>query len=349
MISNTQIKHYDLLESFITTHIESRYKPIAKGFIPYLSDKINKLAQQLIADLVQVIKKKGEANTSFRHKFSQHIMTSPAGFALIQQIILDDYQLVLTQQQKIRKNATLDILGPIFNCCCYQHDLYIRWAPDNEYLSQSFSVTPSSLLFQYHPQKTLQDYWQAALTQCHTDIIFRVEKNELYAHQSILQIRSEYFRTLLQHPFKEKEEGIVQVNDCSYEVFKNFLEFIYTGNIKDLSEEIQTSIDLFKLGHLYQEDALIVRCIDKINAWLLENTIDNHFDAIFELGSTYQIPDFINACLQGIEKNRKYLKRLSHLINRENLSIPIKMAQQTKNLEVKNQLLVITEKYLAKI
>lgn len=67
------------------------------------------------------------------------------------------------------------------------------------------------------------------------DVVFRVIETEevIYAHKTILQLRSEYFRTLFTSGMKESEVQIPEIEiDLPKDIFMILLEFIYTGKMK---------------------------------------------------------------------------------------------------------------------
>lgn len=54
----------------------------------------------------------------------------------------------------------------------------------------------------------------------------------LSAHKIILMVRSPVFARMFQHDqFTEKKENRVDLEDISVDVFRNLLEFIYTGKV----------------------------------------------------------------------------------------------------------------------
>lgn len=348
MTSHHSITHHNLLSEFLTKYIDFEFRPLASHYVSHIDQSIDKLARRILADLQEEMKelKPRKRKNFFEKKFENYLHSFSESHNVIKEVILDNYELMLSFE-KISEDAKSvphkNILCPtIFSRqkSVYPRHLEVRWAPDNCYLYQEHSLSLSPH-FTSNIKEIIETDWQAALNQHHTDIKFLLDDNkELYAHRSILQIRSPYFEALFAHPLKEKQTGEIHITNCSYEVFKKILEFIYKNDIDDLcAKDIKTLIELLPLAHLYQVDSLVALCTDKLNAWLAENKMDEYFNDIFYLGVTYQIRDFMQACLRAMENDKQYLEQLELLINPENLESVIEMAKNTSDNEIRCSLL----------
>ncbi len=71
----------------------------------------------------------------------------------------------------------------------------------------------------------------AYTTKAFADLEFVVEQTRLHAHKAIVICYSDYFKALLVGQFKESGTRSILVTDCSAEIFRMVLEFIYTRNI----------------------------------------------------------------------------------------------------------------------
>lgn len=56
------------------------------------------------------------------------------------------------------------------------------------------------------------------------------------AHKSILAARSPVFGAMFEHEMEERKNGKVQILDVESDVFKEMLQFIYTGRTEKLKE-----------------------------------------------------------------------------------------------------------------
>lgn len=65
------------------------------------------------------------------------------------------------------------------------------------------------------------------------DFTFKFETNEIKAHKFVLATRSPVFKKLFETDMKEKQSGIIEIEDASFQAFTIFLDFIYGGDYKD--------------------------------------------------------------------------------------------------------------------
>lgn len=69
-----------------------------------------------------------------------------------------------------------------------------------------------------------------------SDITLQVSEKEFHVHKVILANRSPVFEAMLNHDMKEKQEGIIQIKDVSFEVFQEVLRFMYTGRVDQIEK-----------------------------------------------------------------------------------------------------------------
>ena len=85
-----------------------------------------------------------------------------------------------------------------------------------------------------------RDLYKLILNNLFADVYFEVEGKIIPAHRNILICRSEYFRAMLSSKsvFKESNDinhsptNPIYIKDMSHEVFKELLNYIYTGCVK---------------------------------------------------------------------------------------------------------------------
>jgi len=83
--------------------------------------------------------------------------------------------------------------------------------------------------------------------------VFIVEGKKIYSHKLLLQLRSEYFRDLFASGYESQE---IEIKDCAYAHFKEFLMYLYSDNCLINSENSEV---LHRLGKQYHLDALVSR------------------------------------------------------------------------------------------
>lgn len=64
------------------------------------------------------------------------------------------------------------------------------------------------------------------------DVKFVIGKQTLMAHKAIITTRSKVFRAMLFHDTKEKADGVIEIKDTNFEVFKSFVKYLYTNQIE---------------------------------------------------------------------------------------------------------------------
>ncbi|EFN89649.1 RCC1 and BTB domain-containing protein 1 [Harpegnathos saltator] len=94
-----------------------------------------------------------------------------------------------------------------------------------------------------------------------SDLTIQVEGKPIYVHKAVLKIRCQYFRAMLQEPWAENNQSVIEHDQFSYIVYKAFLNYLYTGEV-DLPPE--NALELLDLANVYFENQLKRRCIQMI-------------------------------------------------------------------------------------
>jgi len=104
----------------------------------------------------------------------------------------------------------------------------------------------------------IEDFRRLLNNQNMSDVTFEIEGQLLYAHTCILMARCEPLDRMLNGPMMESD-GIVRIEDTTYEVFKAFLEYLYTDNVEQLSfleVDINFALELLSLADQYLVEPL---------------------------------------------------------------------------------------------
>jgi len=88
----------------------------------------------------------------------------------------------------------------------------------------------------------------------YSDLTFIVENKEIYAHKALLCLRVEYFKNMFSEHMLEKNSQVVEIFEYAYDVFLEFLSFVYSSEINKKSFEVIK--ELFKLSDNYAYDPL---------------------------------------------------------------------------------------------
>ena len=109
----------------------------------------------------------------------------------------------------------------------------------------------------------------------HTDVIIEVKERQFKVHKAILTARSSVFDAMFTHRLTESNTGLVPIEDCEPNIFEEFLFFLYTGKIQQLS--IENVCELYYVADKYQVSELKEECVNFLKKSL---TIESICDAI---------------------------------------------------------------------
>ncbi|KAI1725738.1 BTB/POZ domain-containing protein [Ditylenchus destructor] len=166
-----------------------------------------------------------------------------------------------------------------------------------------------------------------------SDIKFLVEGKTVYAHRIVLVNTSERFCELLKDP-----NGVVELNDVTYSVFRAILEYIYSSNadFRKICTDCDIShlLNLLLSSRIYGLHSLNTECLKFIKSMLSNANCliihsfaqENSFDTLVSgcedfmlchLAELTENADFI-ACLRSHNFKRSLIARFIHSINHRN-------------------------------
>jgi len=122
--------------------------------------------------------------------------------------------------------------------------------------------------------KLSEDFSSLLRQEEFTDITFIVDGQQFNAHKAIVAARSPVFRAMFKHGMMESETNQIKVPDVTSDVFRQLLNFIYTGKCEDIQEHADT---LLAAADKYELLRLKVMC-EECLSWNL--TTDNAADII---------------------------------------------------------------------
>ncbi|XP_054004464.1 RCC1 and BTB domain-containing protein 1-like isoform X2 [Hylaeus anthracinus] len=94
-----------------------------------------------------------------------------------------------------------------------------------------------------------------------SDLTIEVQGKPIHVHKSILKIRCHYFRTMFQEHWVENNQSVIEHDQFSYDVYRNFLKYLYTDEIE---LDVENGLELLDLANAYSESHLKRRCIQMI-------------------------------------------------------------------------------------
>lgn len=134
------------------------------------------------------------------------------------------------------------------------------------------------------------------------DVILRVEDKEFRAHKTVLMARSTVFAAMFQHDFLEKQTNIINIEDCDSESFGDFLNFLYFGELGDIS--FCNVFHLFATSNRYDVQDLKSFCVEYMLHYLTKDTAP----AVMELAEMYDEQKLWHAAKYCRIKNKVTVK-----------------------------------------
>ncbi|KAH9364049.1 hypothetical protein HPB48_016387 [Haemaphysalis longicornis] len=98
-----------------------------------------------------------------------------------------------------------------------------------------------------------EDFGQLLASRRFSDVILTVGGKDIHAHKNILSARCPVFAAMFEHKMKENNQGRVEITDCDFEIFREVIEFIYTGRASELNkmaEQVLVAADKYDLRRL---------------------------------------------------------------------------------------------------
>ncbi|KAJ7384423.1 Ankyrin repeat and BTB/POZ domain-containing protein 2 [Desmophyllum pertusum] len=147
-----------------------------------------------------------------------------------------------------------------------------------------------------------------------SDITFIVEDRPFYAHKIILATASKRFKAMLSSQTVEPNDGsnpCIEISDIKYEIFTLVIQFLYSGAVKEPSDQIQI-LELLQASQFFMLESLKRHC-ERLAADHLdcENVVDTYVYARVSITSFVFL---LFLCLFTVLTQFKHcLKRLGRL------------------------------------
>ncbi|KAJ8680807.1 hypothetical protein QAD02_016594 [Eretmocerus hayati] len=137
-----------------------------------------------------------------------------------------------------------------------------------------------------------------------SDVTIIMGNEKLPLHKNILSARSTYFSAMFDHDVRENVSNVVEIEDFSYEVMKEFFRYIYVGKLKD-GEKYMT--ELLQVSDMYGMEGLKSLCEKSI-----AKTIQNH-NALecLNLANHHNATWLKTQCMEYIVRNAREIVKLS--------------------------------------
>lgn len=145
-----------------------------------------------------------------------------------------------------------------------------------------------------------------------SDFTIEVEGKTIGAHKVVLRSGWEYFNTMMNGDFVEKQKSRLIIEGHSYATVRQMLQFTYTKNVDFNRCSVKQIIELFKAAHQYNLPALAQQCIGYLKKSATNETIvtlvifaitlqDQEYDKSL-------VDELVATCKQWITQQRQHNK-----------------------------------------
>lgn len=172
------------------------------------------------------------------------------------------------------------------------------------------------------------------------DITLDVKDKKFKAHKTIIAARSPVFAEMLKDKTLEKETGVISIPDCDPDSFKEFLRYLYSGKLENIS--FRCAVNVFKIAYKFDVRELIWFCMD----YMRQNMKVDDFCEVIALAEEYgyerlhdAVQDFFNSNLGEIFKSDEWQNLLKTNFNLANkllieMSSSVEVVRKKARLEI---------------
>ena len=135
----------------------------------------------------------------------------------------------------------------------------------------SRSIHCAVLVIDPNPSTIRQAQRESFNNQLHSDVVFMVENEPIYANVDILSEKSDYFAAMFRCNMRESLERVVQVPNCSKAAFQRVLVYLYMDASYIMG--IEDVVEVWGLADMYQLEGLKWTCMGSLERGLCDESI----------------------------------------------------------------------------
>jgi len=202
----------------------------------------------------------------------------------------------------------LDSFRMVGNSVIYKNMFYVCAATDID--RKQVALAALSLdKFVQPPSKSPEDERLSSLfmSENESDIIFKIKGKTIPAHKKVLSEKSQYFANLFNSGMMESRLEVIDIDDCEYNTFQEFLRFLYC-EIVNPKNDIQLR-NLLALADKYRQEDLYDRCVNLS----IQRLTSLNVCIMLDLAREHDIAFLRNWCLK-IFKNCMYVRNITGFI-----------------------------------
>ena len=135
----------------------------------------------------------------------------------------------------------------------------------------------------------------------HSDVVFMVENEPIYANIELLSQQSDYFAAMFRHNMRENIERVVTIPDCSKAILLQVLRYMCMDGF---SVSIDDVVELWVLADMYQMEGLKLCCLGSLERELCE---ENDASRILKEAEELSCPcdELKRICLEVLQRQQR--------------------------------------------
>ncbi|XP_043268939.1 speckle-type POZ protein isoform X1 [Venturia canescens] len=134
------------------------------------------------------------------------------------------------------------------------------------------------------------------------DVTLELGDSKIPAHKVILAAHSKVFEAMFTNPMKEQHENDIKVIDMEVEVFKEFLNYLYTGEVTDLDKMAD---EILAVADYYQVSPLKTIC----EVYMLENLCEDNAVKYIIFGDKFSCKALKDEALHFLRQSQTLLEK----------------------------------------
>jgi speckle-type POZ protein len=146
------------------------------------------------------------------------------------------------------------------------------------------------------------DFGQYLEDKTFPDVTLKCHDRAIPAHRSVLAARSSVFAAMFRNKMTESETGVVEIGDMDSDMLEDFVNYLYTGKIKDASEDSVSS--LFAFGDKYDVRPLQIKCSE----WIRDHLTRENCVGFLQMASSHNYEYLINIVAEFIVRDSTIFK-----------------------------------------
>uniref|UniRef100_A0A914QLS0 BTB domain-containing protein n=1 Tax=Panagrolaimus davidi TaxID=227884 RepID=A0A914QLS0_9BILA len=162
------------------------------------------------------------------------------------------------------------------------------------------------------------------------DVVFEIQGEKLYAHKLKICPVSSTFKSMLSERWTKEPNELIKIEEYSYDDFKEFLTFIYSGKCQLTNQNIVTMVDIAEYYGVQVFKTICEKFLTK-----MELTLENIYQMI-EISNKYLLAEFNQLVIKSASKHISTFLKNEQFYGLEKCTLKkiLELSDKTKHQEV---------------